>query len=73
MSNLRSSGANDPDFQLENDGLISLRRPVSDSARGWIEKNIGRDNGYQPYWRTVVIEPATSRTFLRAFVLRGWC
>ena len=30
--------------------------PHSDSARDWIEQHIGRDNGYQPYWPTIVIE-----------------
>jgi len=25
-------------------------------ANGWVEDYIGSDNGYQPYWPTVVIE-----------------
>ena len=44
------------DFFLENCGSILLLRPISSSARHWVEKHIGRDNGFQPYFPTVVIE-----------------
>jgi hypothetical protein len=47
----------EPDFSIENHGSILLLRPHSDGARTWVEENIGRDNGYQPHWPTVVIEP----------------
>lgn len=44
------------DFFIENYGSILLLRPVNDSARLWVEENIRRDNGFQPYFPTVVIE-----------------
>jgi hypothetical protein len=45
-----------PAFRVENHGSIFLLRPQTDAARSWIEEHIGSDNGYQPYWPTVVIE-----------------
>jgi hypothetical protein len=45
-----------PDFTILVDGSIFLLTPLSESAHDWIEQNIGRDNGFQPWWPTVVIE-----------------
>lgn len=44
------------DFFLENHGSILLLRPQTDSARIWVADHIGKDNGFQPYWPTVVVE-----------------
>lgn len=44
------------DFQLLDEGTIVLLRPVTPAAHTWVEENIGRENGYQPYWPTIVIE-----------------
>jgi hypothetical protein len=44
------------DFCIHNHGSIFLHAPQSTSARLWLAENVGRDNGYQPYWPTVVIE-----------------
>jgi len=49
---------NQPDFSVSVDaGSIFLLTPRTESARDWIEQNIGKENGWQPYWPTVVIEP----------------
>ena len=45
------------DLCVENHGSIVLLRPISPAAREWVETNIGQDNGYQPYWPTVLMEP----------------
>ncbi|SRR6266404_1902414 len=45
-----------PDFLIENHGSIFLLKPQTDSATSWIEEHIGEDNGYQPYYPTVVVE-----------------
>jgi hypothetical protein len=45
-----------PDFIVENHGSIILLKPVTASAREWVEENIGEDNGYQDLWPTVTIE-----------------
>ena len=45
------------DFSVENYGSILLLRPLSTPAQHWIKKNIGRENGFQPYYPTVVVEP----------------
>ncbi len=34
----------------------TILQPETNAARAWIEENIGQDNGYQPYWPTVVCE-----------------
>jgi hypothetical protein len=44
------------DFLCENHGSIFLLRPLTSSATSWIEEHIGQDNGYQPYFPTVVVE-----------------
>ena len=48
--------ANTNDFLIENHGSIFLLRPVTDAGRDWVDEHIGADNGYQPYWPTVVVE-----------------
>ena len=45
------------DFVLENHGSICLLKPLTPSATAWIEEHIGQDNGFQPYFPTVVVEP----------------
>lgn len=50
------TGGNDADFVVENHGSIFLLRPLTDSARIWIDEHIGPDNGFQPYYSTVVVE-----------------
>ncbi len=45
-----------PDFEVQNHGSIFLLIPQSTSARIWVDDHIGRDNGYQPYYPTVVVE-----------------
>jgi hypothetical protein len=45
------------DFIVENHGSIILLRPITDAAREWVQEHIGEDNGYQPYWPTVLVEP----------------
>jgi hypothetical protein len=46
----------DRDFSLDNQGSIVLLIPHSDPAHEWVNEHIGRGNGFQPYWPTVVIE-----------------
>lgn len=51
------TGGNEADFVVENHGSIFLLRPLTESARIWVDEHIGTDNGFQPYYPTVVIEP----------------
>jgi hypothetical protein len=50
-----SSGST-PDFELQNHGIVFLLIPQSTSARSWVDDHIGRQNGFQPHYPTVVIE-----------------
>jgi hypothetical protein len=45
------------DFRVEFHGAIVLLVPLTRSGCAWANKNIGADNGYQPYWPTVILEP----------------
>lgn len=44
------------DIRVENHGSIFLLHPLTDAASSWVDKHIGSDNGFQPYWPTVVVE-----------------
>jgi len=52
----KSRKTKSPDFEVENHGTIFLLRPISDAARAWVSEHIGQDNGYQPYYPTIVVE-----------------
>ncbi len=45
-----------PDFTVQNEGTIFLLYPHTPAAHDWVEQNIGRENGFQPYWPTVLVE-----------------
>jgi hypothetical protein len=44
------------DFSLENHGSVFLLKPLTSVAISWVEEHIGRDNGFQPYFPTIIIE-----------------
>lgn len=50
------SSPTQPDFVVENHGSIFLLTPLSPPAKTWVNEHIGSENGFQPYWPTVVIE-----------------
>jgi hypothetical protein len=50
-------GEKQPDFVVENHGSIFLLKPLTPSATSWVEEHVGQNNGYQPYFPTVVVEP----------------
>ena len=54
--NKQSGTSPTPDFEVQNHGSIFLLIPQTSSARVWIDDHIGRDNGYQPHYPTVLIE-----------------
>jgi hypothetical protein len=43
------------DFVLEDHGSLALLRPLTESARAWVEEKVSQD-GFQPNWPTVLIE-----------------
>jgi hypothetical protein len=51
-----SSGTSPSDFTIRDEGSILLLTPHTEPARSWIHEHIGPDNGYQPYFPTIVIE-----------------
>ena len=44
------------DVTIIGGGSITLLQPETNAAREWFEENISQDNGYQPYWPTIVCE-----------------
>jgi carotenoid cleavage dioxygenase-like enzyme len=46
------------DFAVSNHGSIFLLKPITNAAIKWVERCIGADNGYQPYYpAAVILEP----------------
>jgi hypothetical protein len=45
------------DFRIENHGSVCLIVPLCASGREWLDEHLGKDNGYQPYWPTAIVEP----------------
>jgi hypothetical protein len=52
----QSTKALQADVLVEGGGSVYIFRPLSDVAREWIDTHIGEDNGYQPYYPSVVVE-----------------
>jgi hypothetical protein len=46
-----------PDFRFENHFSICFLHPLTDAARAWVDEHIGQDNGYQPQYPSVLLEP----------------
>jgi hypothetical protein len=44
------------DFRIESHGSVVLLIPQTTSGRLFVEDQIGRNNGYQPYWPIVCVE-----------------
>ena len=44
-------------FRIEFHTSIYLIVPLCASARHWLDENLGKDNGFQPYWPTAIVEP----------------
>jgi hypothetical protein len=44
-------------FRIEHHGSIILIVPLCASARDWLDEHLGKENGYQPYWPTAIVEP----------------
>src|SRR5258707_11154159 len=55
-ANKQSGSSPTADFELQNHGSIFLLIPQNTSARIWVDDHIGRENGFQPYYPTIVIE-----------------
>ena len=54
---LQNADITQPDFALDNHGSVIFLRPLTDLAREWVDVNIGQENGFQPFWPTVLVEP----------------
>ena len=44
------------DINVTGCGSIFLLAPATQAGRDWIDQHIGPDNGFQPYYPTVVVE-----------------
>ena len=60
-----------PDFFFRDEGSIVLLTPLSPSAHEFVEERIGSDNGFQPYWPTVVIERRYAQDILEGVIAEG--
>ena len=60
-----------PDFTLCDEGSLVLLTPLSPFAHEFVEERIGSDNGFQPYWPTVVIERRYAQDILEGVIAEG--
>ena len=67
----KSSETISPDFSFRDEGSIVLLTPLSPSAQQFVEERIGSDNGFQPYWPTVVIERRYAQDILEGVIAEG--
>jgi hypothetical protein len=44
------------DVLIQDEGTISLVRPLTRKARSWIARNVSKERSYQPYLPTLVVE-----------------
>ncbi len=52
----RRTPAEKYDFTVRREGGLVLLVPNTKLGINWANHNIGADNGYQPYWPTVIFE-----------------
>ena len=45
------------DFTVENHGSVVIIRPNTPAGIEWANANVGRSNGYQPLWPSMLFEP----------------
>jgi hypothetical protein len=59
------------DFTFRDEGSLVLLTPLSPPAHEFVEERIGSDNGFQPYWPTVVIERRYAQDILEGVIAEG--
>jgi len=60
-----------PDFSFRDEGSLVLLTPLSPLAHEFVEERIGSENGFQPYWPTVVIERRYAQDILEGVIAEG--
>lgn len=70
MPTLRQTSESISDFVIESHGSIVLLRPLTESGRRWVEEKV-RQEGFQPIWPTVLIEPRYVTDILRGIAEAG--
>jgi len=60
------------DVLVNGQGTLVLFTPTSDTARAWFDEHVGQDNGYQPSWPTVIVEPRYAGDILYALLDYGF-
>jgi hypothetical protein len=53
----KKTGIPKANFRIEFHTSIYLIVPLCASARDWLDEHLGKDNGFQPYWPTAIVEP----------------
>jgi len=45
------------DFSVRHHGSIITLTPLTKAGVDYVNEHIGKDNGFQPYWPTILVEP----------------
>ena len=59
------------DVTVQNHGSLVQVVPHTTAARAWIDEHIGPDNGYQPYYPNVIVEPRYIEDIVDGMVADG--
>ena len=59
------------DFTINNQDTLVLLTPESEQAKSWVDENIGQDNGFQPYWPTIVVEHRYINDIVKGLKMAG--
>jgi hypothetical protein len=68
---IQKSKTQSPDFSFRDEGSLVLLTPLSPLAHEFVEERLGSDNGFQPYWPTVVIERRYAQDILEGAIAEG--
>ena len=59
------------DITVIDQGSIVLLQPNTVRGASWLHDHIGQDNGFQPYWPTVIVEPQYVQDIIEGFTEEG--
>ena len=59
------------DVTVINHGSIYVLHPQTPAGVEWVNENIGKDNGYQPQWPNVIVEPRYVGAIIEGMIADG--
>ena len=57
LKTANSPAATTPDFRFANHFSVCFLHPLTNAARAWVDEHVEQDNGFQPQYPSVILEP----------------